>query len=220
MKIHKVFVLIFIAMVLSACTSPRLAVDTLPWLGDEPILFKDSFSSKTGGWFTYADDQLFSGYAQGGFRLRSNVKNYQFWSVPGLNFKDTVIFTRAKKLSGPEDNLYGVLCRYQDDSNYYALVISSDGYYGIFKTLLGEQSLIAQESMDFSEVIHGDETPNDIQAVCQDERLSLIVNGVPLLQVQDSSLANGDIGLVVGNFLEPGVDILFDDLIVASPASP
>lgn len=219
MRIHKVFLLLMITLTLSACSSARFAVDTLPWIGDEPVLFKDSFSSRTGGWFTYQDEQLFSGYTQGGFRLRSNVRNFQFWSVPGLNFKDTVIFTRAKKLAGPEDNLFGVLCRYQDDSNYYALVISSDGYYGIFRTLNGDQTLIDQQNMDFSEVINSGEVINEIQAVCQAEELSLIVNGVQLLQVQDASLTHGDVGLLVGNFLEPGVDILFDDFIVASPSS-
>ena len=217
MKIHKALIILLIAMTLTACASDRFAVDTLPWIGDEPVLFKDSFTSTTGGWFTYQDEQLYSGYSQGGFRLRSNVKNYQFWSVPGLNFKDTVVFTRAIKLGGPDDNLFGVLCRYQDDSNYYALVISSDGYYGIFRTLNGEQTLINQQNMDFSESIYSGEMLNEIQAVCQAEELTLIVNGVQLLQVQDGSLTNGDVGLVVGNFLEPGVDILFDDFIIASP---
>lgn len=217
MKIFKVFVLLLIAVSLSGCASDRFAIDTLPWLGEEPVLFKDSFSSQTGGWFTYQDSQLFSGYTQGGFRLRSEVKNFQFWSVPGLNFKDTVIFTRAKKLTGPEDNLFGVLCRYQNDSNYYALVISSDGYYGIFRTLNGEQTLIDQQNMDFSDVINSGEMINEIQAVCQAEELTLIVNGVQLIQVEDAFLSYGDVGLLVGNFLEPGVDILFDDFIVASP---
>jgi hypothetical protein len=35
--------------------------------------------------------------------------------------------------------------------------------------------------------------------------------------VEDADLDFGDVGLVVGNFSEPGVDILFDDFIVVKP---
>jgi len=50
-----------------------------------------------------------------------------------LNFVDTLVHTRALKLNGPDDNMFGILCRYQDEENYYALVIGSDGYYGVFR---------------------------------------------------------------------------------------
>jgi hypothetical protein len=206
-----------LSLLLSACRSEYLTADTLPWVGDEPVLFKDGFSDQMGNWTMHSDALSFAGYAESGFRLWANVPNYQFWSVPGLNIKDVLIYTRARKLAGPENNIYGVLCRYQDDENYYALVISSDGYYGIFRTLAGEQSLIDQEHMDFSEAILQGEDANEIQAICDGENLALFANGTNLLQVQDSALTHGDVGLIVGNFSEPGVDVLFDDFIVVKP---
>jgi len=215
---RKTFLLfLLIPLILIGCFELPITADTFPWVRDERVFFKDSFSQLSGGWTTHEDSLSFAGYDKGGLRLFADVPNYQFWSVPGLNFKDTQILTHARVLSGPDDNMFGLLCRYQDENNYYALVIGADGYYGIFKNLDGEQSLIDQQHMDFSEQINRGENENKLQAVCQEDRLSLYVNGTMLLQVQDDSLAYGDVGLIVGNFAEPGVDVLFDDFIVVSP---
>jgi hypothetical protein len=207
----------FLLIFMTGCAQIGIPMDSLPWVKNNPIYFKDSFESTSGGWMTFNDDMGFAGYDAGGFRLIAGFENYQFWSVPGLNFRDTMIFTRAKKIDGPENNLFGIICRYQNEANFYALVIGSDGYYGIFKTIGGQQSLIAQEHMDFSTVIHQGNADNEIQALCQGEDLVLLVNGEQLIHVKDDSLTNGDIGLIVGNFSQPGTDIIFDNFIVVKP---
>ena len=206
-----------IMLLLSACEMEALAADRLPWVGDAPVFFMDDFSHESGGWSTHSDSSSFSGYAQGGFRLSTTIPNYQFWSVPGLNFQDVLIHTKAKRLDGPNNNLFGVICRYQDPQNFYALVIGSDRYYGIFKMLEGELKLIDRPTMDFSEVILTGESENEIHALCQGDRLALIVNGSKLIEVRDASLGSGDVGLIAGNFDEPGINVLFDNFIVAKP---
>jgi hypothetical protein len=213
----KLIVIFVLTLLLTACQGTVFTADTMPWVSDEPVLFKDDFSDTLGNWATHSDSLSYAGYEQSGFRLWVDVPNYQFWSVPGLNFEDTLIYVRTLKLGGPDDNMFGVLCRYQDEENYYALVIGSDGYYGIFKTVAGEQALIGQEHMDYSDAIERGNGTNEIQAICQGDQLALFVNGASLLQVQDDSLSHGDVGLIISNFSEPGVDILFDDFIVLKP---
>lgn len=213
----KIIILLALTLLLTACQETAFTADTLSWVSDEPVLFKDDFSDTLGDWTTHSDSLSYAGYEQSGFRLWADVPNYQFWSVPGLNFMDTLIYVRTLKLGGPDDNMFGVLCRYQDEENYYALVIGSDGYYGIFKTVAGEQTLIGQEHMDYSDAIHRGNETNEIKAICQGDQLGLYVNDTSLLQVQDDSLSHGDVGVIIGNFSEPGVDILFDDFIVLKP---
>ena len=209
--------LILILIGLSACRPAFLAADQLPWVGDEPILFRDDFSGENIGWATHEDSLSFAGFDMSGYRMWSKMPDFQFWSVPGLNFQDTLVQVRATKLDGPDDNLFGVICRYQDDQNFYALMVGSDGYYGIYKRVGGEQSLIDQVHLDFSAAIERGEAANTLQALCQGDQLALIVNNVSLIQVSDDTFTNGDVGIVVGNFSEPGVNILFDDFIVVSP---
>lgn len=214
------FILIFFLStmsLLSACRAEWLTADSLPWVGAGPVLFQDDFSKETGGWNTHADALSFSEYDQSGFRLSSDVPNYQFWSVPGLNFTDSLVYVRARMLSGPENNLYGVVCRFQNSENFYALMISSDGYYGIFKRFDGQQSMVGQSHMDFSATIQTGDGINDIKAICQGDYLALFVNETRLIQVRDDSLRFGDVGMIVGNLEEAGVNILFDDFVVLKP---
>lgn len=213
----KFSLLIILSLLLGGCQMQTLTADTLPWVGEEEVLFFDDFTYKTGGWRTYQDSLSFAGYQSGGFRLWAKAPHFQFWSVPGLNFKDTLIYTHAIKLNGPEDNLFGIVCRYQNPENYYALVIGSDGYFGIYKMAEGQQALIAQEHLDFSEKINRGEDENKLTALCQGDQLALIVNDTPLIQVEDNAFSHGDVGLIIGNFSEPGVDILFDNFIVVKP---
>lgn len=217
MKRINFLMMIILSFVLGGCQAEALAADQLPWVGGESVLFKDDFSYTTGGWRAYEDFISFAGHQSGGFRLWANVPQYQFWSTPGLNFSDTLIYTKTRQLGGPSDNMVGVLCRYQNSANYYALVIGSDGYYGIYKMAAGQQSLIAQAHMDFSDKIHRGGEENEIIALCKGNQLALVVNDTPLIQVEDSTFKNGDVGLIVGNFSEAGVDILFDDFIVIKP---
>jgi hypothetical protein len=47
--------------------------------------------------------------------------------------------------------------------------------------------------------------------------LVLAVNGVLIAEAADSTFSEGDIGLIVGSFDLPGVDIWFDNLMVRVP---
>lgn len=217
MKKLLLWALLIMVACLAGCKTETLTADSLPWVSDKPVMFMDDFTHQTGGWQTYTDRLSFAGYAQNGFRLWVDLPNYQIWSVPGLNFRDTHIYTQAHQVDGPDNNLFGLLCRFQDEQNFYSLVISSDGYFGIFKKLAGVQTLVDLPQMGFSEVIKRDGQPNEIMAVCQGDQLALLVNETKLLQVTDSSLSYGDVGVIVGNLSEPGADILFDYFIVVKP---
>lgn len=213
---HLVWIVLAV-FALSGCVSEPLTADSLPWVREEPILFMDDFSQQTGGWRTRSDRLSYAGYVQNGFRLWVDLPNFQVWSVPGLIFKDIHIYTRAQKTAGPDDNYFGLICRYQDDDNFYAFVISSDGYYGIFKKQGGTQTLVGLTQMDFDEAIQRGGEPNEIMAVCQGDQLALIVNEVKLLQVTDATFTHGDVGMIAGNLSQPGADILFDYFIVINP---
>jgi len=58
---------------------------------------------------------------------------------------------------------------------------------------------------------------NHLRADCMGNTLTFYVNGFQLAQVQDSTLASGDIGLLAGTFAQPGVDVVFDNFVVLQP---
>ena len=56
------------------------------------------------------------------------------WANPGSeSFIDTRIEVDATKNGGPDDNDFGIICRYTAAESFYYAIISSDGYYSIMK---------------------------------------------------------------------------------------
>ncbi|MEK6221489.1 MAG: hypothetical protein N2D54_04510, partial [Chloroflexota bacterium] len=104
---------------------------------------------------------------------------------------------------------------YQSSENFYALIISSDGHYGIARRVSsGPLELIGMAEMPFSDVIRRGTQTNRIIAECVGERMRLTVNGVLLLEIIDPEIEAGDVGIIAGAFDEPRTDILFDNFVV------
>lgn len=181
------------------------------------LLFQDGFSDPSSGWDRVRSPEGMTDYENDRYRILVNTPNADYWSNPGLYFGDVVIDVDAGKDGGPDDNDFGILCRYQDTKNFYFLIISSDGYYGIGIVRDGQQTLLQPPQMYHSEAIIPGGAANHIKATCQGSRLALEVNGDLIAEASDSTFADGDIGLIVGSFDLPGVDIWFDNLMVRNP---
>ena len=182
------------------------------------VLFEDDFSSPDSGWQDiYRDETGISDYDQGGFRIHVMEENFDYWANPGLDFADAIVEVEATKIGGPNDNDFGLICRYADGENFYFFLISSDGFFVIGKYTDGEYLLIGSDLMLPTEVILTGEATNRIRVECIGETLRLFVNGVQLAEVTDADHVNGDVGLIAGTFDEPGTDILFDHFAVLAP---
>ena len=181
------------------------------------VLFQDDFTDPSSGWDQVSVEDGITDYVDGAYRILVNTENTDVWSNPGLNFDDTQIEVEAKKVGGDDNNDFGIICRYLDTNNFYFLVISSDGYYGIGKFLEGEQILIGDESMPPSEDINQGNATNSLRADCVGNTLSIHVNGVLLAEYEDDSFTSGDVGLLAGSFDVPGTDIHFDNFVVRKP---
>jgi len=118
---------------------------------------------------------------------------------------------------GNDDNLFGVTCRVQTTQDFYAFLISADGYYGIYKHQDDKFQLLGQNAMLPSEVIQQGNQVNHIRADCIGNTLSLHINGVKIAETQDDQYTRGDVGLIAGALSDPGVDIHFDNFTVFKP---
>jgi hypothetical protein len=181
------------------------------------VLFQDDFSESTSGWTTLNEGNRLIAYENGGLRFLVNDAKYDYWSTPGLKFSDVHVEVDVTKVAGPDDNDFGIICRYKDENNFYGLLISSDGYYGISKMKEGVHNVIGADGMQVSDIIRKGTGTNRLEADCVGEMLRLSVNGEKLVEAQDSDFASGEVGLVAGAFNEPGVDISFDNFIVMKP---
>jgi hypothetical protein len=181
------------------------------------VLFKDDFSDPTSGWMQGEDEFGKTEYMDGSFRILVTSDVTGKVSILRLFFTDVVIEVDATMVAGPDDNDYGVICRYQDENNFYFFEISSDGYYSIGKYKENQLQLIGMEKMQTSDVIRQGQATNRIRATCNGSLLGLSVNGYELLEVEDVDFNAGDVGLIAGTFETPGTDILFDNFKVLKP---
>ncbi len=110
-----------------------------------------------------------------------------------------------------------MICRYQDEENFYFFIIGSDQSFGIGIVKDGVQDLLSEKPMGYHQAVQEGNTNNHIQASCVDSQLILSVNGEKLVEVNDSSFDSGDVGLMAGTFDEPGTDIHFDNFVVKEP---
>lgn len=181
------------------------------------VLFRDTFSSSESDWNTWNQDGSFVIYQADGLRFFIDKTNLDFWSKPGYQFQDVRIEVEAIKIDGPDINSYGVICRMQDEKNFYAFVISSDGYAGVIKVEDGVYQLINNQSMEFAPSVHQGRAINNLSVICKGNQLSFDINGENQFFISDDKFKVGDIGLIAGSFDEPGVDIFFDNLTVFQP---
>jgi hypothetical protein len=214
-RIYKfLLILSFLGLAMLACSlTGEKTASELP--GD--VLFQDDFSDTSSGWDRVNETEGITDYQNGVYRILVNTASFDVWANPGLNFTDTVIEVEATKVGGPDDNDFGVICRYQDINNFYFFVISSDGYYGIAKVVDGEQELLGMENMEYSDAINQGNATNEIRADCVGDSLTLSINGQTLIDVSDPDYSLGDVGLIAGTFDTEGTDIQFDNFVVKKP---
>jgi hypothetical protein len=179
------------------------------------VLYQETFADNTSGWDRVKNDGGIMDYDSGGYRILVRQPGLNFWSTPGRNFGDVRVEADVTKLNGPDENRTGLICRYQH-GNYYFFIVSNDGFYAIGKFVDGQVILVGQEIMVPSPVIQA-EGVNHLRADCIGDTLFFYVNNTQVASTQDSDFTTGDVGVLAGAFLEPGVDVFFQNFVVIQP---
>lgn len=217
MKLRLWIVLLLLAAAASGCSQLLPGQNPCPGLARGDVLFQDDFSNSSSGWATWSQEASEVAYRSGGLSIRVSQPRYDYWSRPGKRFSDTIISVDATRVTGSDNNDFGIICRYRNSDNFYAFLISSDGYYGIVRVQDGQYQVLGAETLQYHEAIQRGDVGNQIQAECNGPNLTLAVNGSVVHQVQDSAFPSGEVGLLAGAYEEPGVEILFDNFIVIKP---
>jgi hypothetical protein len=184
------------------------------------ILFQDDFSDVNSGWDRSSTDNGTTDYANSGYEIHITATNLSKWANPSQDFQNDVrIEVDATKLGGPDDNAFGVMCRYQDTNNYYKLYITSDGYAGVIQEENGNSTVISSADGKMPPVngINQGMATNHIRVDCIGDTLTLYANGTQVAIATDSSFTGGDVGLVAALYDTSGTDILFQNFFVYKP---
>jgi len=208
-KCKSIFILFSLILILSAC---QITIGPDHNSGD--LLMVDDFLKPSMQWDVWKkSDGSTVGFYDEGLVFIINSPNTDYVSTPKGEYGDIQLEVMAQNLNGLMNNGFGLVCRYQDESNYYAFLISSDGYYGILRVLYGGYAVLNGGQMQYSNAIHQGQDINHVAATCVGNQLTLYVNNDALAQVEDDVFSDGKIGLIASSFAEPGVAILFDNFL-------
>ncbi len=207
--------ILFLALSVAACT-------TNPTPEADGVIVREDFSDVHSGWDRQTSADLTADYVDGRYLIAIEPPQRDVWGLPGLDLNDVRIEADAVRGDGPVDNAFGVVCRLTGSGNdvrFYYFMISSDGFFGIQRFDQGEIVwLNPAGNYEASPAIEqGADAVNRLSATCQGDRLSFVVNGQLLAEVQDGALTHGDAGLIASSLTEGGVRILFDNVIIAQP---
>ena len=196
-------------------------IEQAPVASNNTILFQDDFSNTNSGWDRADWDTGLTDYGNGVYRTVVKTPNNDIWANPGQYFEgDLRVEADVTKISGEDDNDYGLICRYSgasDSPNYYYFIISSDGFAVIGKVSNGASEYLSSEQMEPSDTIKQGAATNHLRADCIGNTLTLYVNNQQIATTKDASFINGDIGFIAGTFDIPTSEIAFDNLVVSRP---
>jgi hypothetical protein len=175
------------------------------------LLYQENFSTSKGSLWSGSSEDNWTYYFDNG-RYNMIVDRMNSWKSYAIenNYSDFILDIQARQEGGTSDNVYGVIIRKVDWSNYYNFLISGDGYYEMAKMENGKWSPVNWKR---SNAINIGNATNLIRIICKGD--AFYVNDVLLEEYKDISFASGDIGLTVGtNYAIGPAKVSFDDLSI------
>lgn len=204
MRNHRLHFSLIAVLILAACQSAPLA-SQLP--------FGDDFGNPGSGWTTTHTEQLKIAYQDGALHFIVSALDSTGWAVIGKRADDFILDVDATQIEGPDDNHYGVIVRYADDKNFYRLDISGDGYYSIQRYRNGAWEVLF--NWPESSAIKQGATTNHLRVIAEGPKLTWVVNGTTVAQIDNADILSGDVGLTAGTFYDQaGVHVAFDNFEV------
>lgn len=182
-------------------------------------VFEDDFSNDQSGW---PNTQIAEHDALG-ISLYDGSGGYQMTPLDDATYGilpaprqaksgDVEIETAVFLYTGVGKGTAGVVCRHQDNGNFYAFMVSGGHGYTILKVANGQGETLASGRFDGA-------MPNiadvRLQAVCDGSNLSLSIDGVAVAQASDRAFSNGRSALIVLGERTAGTSAVFDHFVLS-----
>jgi len=199
-KYIQVTVVVMVVFILSGCSQLGLIGALFNQGSNEEshTLVRDDFSDKDSGWGQFIYPEGAAVYKNDTYQIIVNVPNSDIFITYPRVYINSMVQADINKVSGSNDNNYGLICRFKDAQNFYAGQISSDGFAGIIKVKNGVYELIGREQMAPVPAILGGEAVNQVRFECVQDTLTLIVNEQVVDVQTDDTFISGEVGLIAG----------------------
>lgn len=184
--------------------------------GREP--YHETFDAP-GDWSTDSDSEVRGEVVNGVYEFEIKAEDLTTWATAGLDFTDGWYKVEATQVSGPDNNLFGMLFRVNNETDdFYAFQMSGDGYVWIGRYLGGGNTeavpIVGDWWFESPAIKQGAGLTNELSVRAEAGNLIFYINGQEVGRVTDDSFDKGDIGLIAGSLGEGDVLVQFDNFRV------
>jgi len=200
-------------------SAPILLPSPIPTLSPTPypVLFEDTDFTDSCTVESTKDVERF--VENGQFNMRVLTPLFVAWTkCTTVEYADFILEVDAAQVSGPDNNIYGVIFRYGlDAKEFYAFLISGDGFYvfTVDGADLDEPEILVKWTE--SPAINKGAQSNHIKVFAVGGNIKYYVNDQLLGEVQDTRFGTGVVGFFAGTLKEGGVQVSFDNLKISQP---
>jgi len=180
------------------------------------VLFSDDLSQWRSGWeeeYDYSDGKTF--YSGGSLHIRDNKPpTGSIYHTLNRNFNDFILDVDTKAVAGTLNNFQGVFVRGNGEENYYAFLISADGYYNIQKNENDNLVNLVGGTRSGS-IKTGTGATNHIHVEVNKNTFSLSVNGDHVRTVTDNTFREGTVSMMANSLTSDSFsEVVFNNLVI------
>ncbi len=188
----------------------------LSGLGEELILvYEDDFSDPGSGWDDAFDRYTTKQYGNNKYYIEITTSNLVAWGLANRTVADFRLEVDAAQETGPRNNGYGILFRFQDRDNFYRFDISGDGFFLLSKFHASEWITLVPWTA--SSAINVGQAQNRLVVDATGSEVRVYANGSLLAEVVDDTFSEGNFGFFASTFSEPNLTVRFDDIKLWTP---
>jgi len=181
------------------------------------VLFADDFSVDTGEWWLTSEERGDIYIANGELVIRDVYDDVAFSTGPTQLFENFVLEADSRLISGTINNWHFFVFRLVDESNYYRVGYSADGYY-IGAEFNNGTRLDWIDPTRSSVINQGIGATNHVRIEVQGTSVRFYVNDVLLLDtVASNRLPAGEIWLSANALEASETVVAFDNIVITAP---
>lgn len=181
---------------------------------------------EAGAWAVGDELDVNGAIVDGRYELTVKASVGAFWTTANEQFSSGIYTVEATQTAGTLDAGYGMMFRVNNESNsFYLFEISSDGFVwiGLCENACSNETILVGNNpagwFESDAIVTGLGETNTLRVEAEQGNLIFFINDIEVGRRTDTTLAAGDIGLLVETLGIGDVTVAFDNFSV-TPLAP
>jgi len=185
-------------------------IELIEQIQSQPPTLDLTFEEEDGILFTGSNESASHLYESGKYIIDILKESYVGGTYVARGMEDFLIEINTERTDGSTEYSQGFVFRRSDDDNLYRFWVNSNGTFSLDKFVGNEENLLLDDTIESYSSSRWKRTK--LGLLVQGSKITMLVDDQIMAQVNDASLAEGDLALVAKSSSDGPVQISFDNL--------